>query len=961
MLKLFFSNTTISILLVAVFFLIGTTTVSGQNYQSTDPCSEDYIPAAFDKNSYLPPLWVLASAAEAVYKDIGCDIVLTDAGLEVLKSLDSMEDGEDGFAAQAYSYDDYTIISYRGTEPSFGSEEFFTDFIADVGMVFNDDPSQHLASTFRGYIDRLLSWRDIYSLGFDITVSLAQATVGKYPRSRLNSQITQAYDFYNRVVSQCRNTEKIVITGHSLGGFLAQMVAARVRKNAYTFNAPGAANYYLEEFEIENRPETIDWIYNFKFDSDLVSKKGYHIGNVTEYEWCDQWLRFDIGSSHSITHFNNLLSKWSGEGPCTLDYKPFGFDENDKKHNQLYLRTLAAAALVSQQTETDRETLFKNNIEPLSETNQSLGRNCSAQSIRHTASNSIFVTFFGGWRYGEQVNRSAQRESSPNQMIINDIISQAWEYLLQIRNTNQDASIVLVGYGFGGFLAQILGMNTGFETYTFNTPSASYYDIPTLSPRLNTNNQYHYIYNYIYSDDIEGSLVNYPGTLRIYRKCSVQDNAKRYSYEQMQEMYDDIERWSGEIIEIDQNDNSEEEDERQPIDLTTMFDDMDYINTPEVPDETPTLLYHQDRETQLIWEVKTETNKLENYTWQEAVDYCQNLTYSGYSHWRLPTTEELLTLRDTTRDRAPYINTNFFPLCQSDSYWTSTPIFTELGILCVDFGEGRQYIDGYRYRGKVEDKRYNNYVRCVHDNSPDSNDSIMSIEGMVFIPGGTFQMGSDDGYRDEKTIHTVRLSAFYLDETEVTTAAFEQYLRKNNVSSDWYSRYVNDSDDGYRFCNIGSGRFQHPVNCVSWFGASDYCSHLGKRLPTESEWEYAAGGGSTHATWSLGNSFVSRDYCCNRWEDRLGTCPVGSYASNDFGLYDMTGNVSEWCNDWYGDYGSDTGVNPSGPVSGSNRVFRGGSWDNGREDDLRVSNRYATDPSNWFISGGFRCAMSVTP
>lgn len=218
-------------------------------------------------------------------------------------------------------------------------------------------------------------------------------------------------------------------------------------------------------------------------------------------------------------------------------------------------------------------------------------------------------------------------------------------------------------------------------------------------------------------------------------------------------------------------------------------------------------------------------------------------------------------------------------------------------------------------------------------------------------------MGSTEGYSEEKPVHEVRVSDFYMDETEVTTAAFEKYLRDNDISSDWYYRYVNDEDHWKRFCNIDSGRGHHPVNCVSWYAADDFCGRQGKRLPTEAEWEYAAGNGSAHWKWSLDqNNYSTSKYCAGMDQ----TCPVKRYPANQFGLYDMSGNVWEWCLDWYDldYYQSSPSVDPQGPPSGDYRVLRGGSWYDSIASFLRVSSRYNGPPDVRFNFYGFRCVLS---
>ena len=181
-------------------------------------------------------------------------------------------------------------------------------------------------------------------------------------------------------------------------------------------------------------------------------------------------------------------------------------------------------------------------------------------------------------------------------------------------------------------------------------------------------------------------------------------------------------------------------------------------------------------------------------------------------------------------------------------------------------------------------------------------------KGMVFIKGGSFQMGCSIKrfhklFKDEIPLHKVIVSDFWMDETEVTTEAFEAYIKKYKVKGRFLTyQQANERNKKFRrrgssndsCCNIGSNRKNHPVNCINWGDANEYCKKLGKRLPTEAEWEYAAGNGARHTKWALGNSFNKNDYCHDRC-----TCPVKSHRTNDFGLYGIGGNVGEWCLDKY--------------------------------------------------------------
>ena len=208
--------------------------------------------------------------------------------------------------------------------------------------------------------------------------------------------------------------------------------------------------------------------------------------------------------------------------------------------------------------------------------------------------------------------------------------------------------------------------------------------------------------------------------------------------------------------------------------------------------------------------------------------------------------------------------------------------------------------------------------------------------GMVFVEGGTFQMGSNSE-SDEKPIHTVTVSSFYMDKTEVTQAEYRKVMGKN-------PSYFSGCDD----C---------PVEDVSWHDANEYAKKVGKRLPTEAEWEYAARGGNKSKGYMYSGSNNLNAVGWYKKNSGSRTHPVAQKQPNELGLYDMSANVWEWCSDRYGDYSSSSQTDPQGSNSGEYRVLRGGCWSS-YDSFCRVANRGRSSPDSRNNSFGFRLVLS---
>lgn len=218
---------------------------------------------------------------------------------------------------------------------------------------------------------------------------------------------------------------------------------------------------------------------------------------------------------------------------------------------------------------------------------------------------------------------------------------------------------------------------------------------------------------------------------------------------------------------------------------------------------------------------------------------------------------------------------------------------------------------------------------------------------MVLVEGGTFTMGAtpeqgSDAYDDEEPAHKVTLDSFYIGKFPVTQRLWKAVMGSN-------PSYFKGGD--------------LPVECVSWDDVQTFLRKLnaatGKpyRLPTEAEWEYAARGGNKSQGYKYAGS---NDPDLVAWysgnNDDETTHEVGTRFPNELGIYDMSGNVLEWCQDWSGSYSSSPQTNPKGPNSGSNRVYRGGSW----FDDAgycRVSIRFDGTPGHRDNDLGFRLAL----
>lgn len=285
-----------------------------------------------------------------------------------------------------------------------------------------------------------------------------------------------------------------------------------------------------------------------------------------------------------------------------------------------------------------------------------------------------------------------------------------------------------------------------------------------------------------------------------------------------------------------------------------------------------------------------------------------------------------------------------------------------------------------------------------------------SREGMIYLEGGEFLMGNDGrvGFASdgEGPVHKVKLDPFYIDATTVTNAQFAEFVKATGYKTEaekfgwsfvfrmflspweaakvrqvvpgtpwwapvegafWYSPEGPDS-------NIDD-RMDHPVVHVSWNDAIAYCKWAGKRLPTEAEWEFAARGGLEQKLYPWGDELTpGGQHYCNIWQGTfpekntmrdgyLGTAPAKSFPPNGYGLYNVSGNVWEWVNDWFSPtyYSESPYENPKGPATGTRRSMRGGSYLCHRSycNRYRVAARSSNTPDSSTGNIGFRCAADA--
>jgi sulfatase modifying factor 1 len=254
--------------------------------------------------------------------------------------------------------------------------------------------------------------------------------------------------------------------------------------------------------------------------------------------------------------------------------------------------------------------------------------------------------------------------------------------------------------------------------------------------------------------------------------------------------------------------------------------------------------------------------------------------------------------------------------------------------------------------------------------NPASSQVIENESSVVFVEGGKLRLGSRKGDVDERPLKRIKINSFYIGKFEVSNKDFAEFLNEkgNQYESHalWlgtYGKWENLKcrifEENGKFI-VEKGYENHPANFVSWYGANAYCRWKGGRLPTEAEWEFAAKGGVFYKKRIAKKQKVTDYGWCKDNSDK-NWHKSGKKEPNLLGIYDIQGNLWEWCNDFYlkSYYKNRPKENPTGPTSGDYRVMRGGSWTD-NVTTLSTSNRNAVNPTSHKINLGFRIVFDAT-
>lgn len=371
-----------------------------------------------------------------------------------------------------------------------------------------------------------------------------------------------------------------------------------------------------------------------------------------------------------------------------------------------------------------------------------------------------------------------------------------------------------------------------------------------------------------------------------------------------------------------------------------------------------------------IIEPTIDANKVEEILNSSVIDWNVSSDYvsSQMKKYNLVTSQDDVFLMYSNKDYTYYVSYQF----SQDSLYSTLVLMPQIS----DNVNLDNILSGYTFVGKLDEANIylnedDNVMACAYELIEDSVvyqaigftpiaspllrspvSKTITIDDvsfkMVYVVGGTFKMGATPeqkgAYSDEKPVHDVTLDDYYIAETEVTQ---ELWIKVMGANPSYYR-----------------GDTQYPVGNVSWNDCQTFISRLNDltgesfRLPSEAEWEYAARGGNQSNGYMYSGSNVLGDIA---WENSTGNCNgtqvVKTKSPNEIGVYDMSGNVLEWCQDWYGSYSSTPVSNPIGPKTGSKRVYRGGSAMSSDPGYCRVALRYSRVPTFTGNTLGLRLAL----
>lgn len=240
---------------------------------------------------------------------------------------------------------------------------------------------------------------------------------------------------------------------------------------------------------------------------------------------------------------------------------------------------------------------------------------------------------------------------------------------------------------------------------------------------------------------------------------------------------------------------------------------------------------------------------------------------------------------------------------------------------------------------------------------------------LIFVQGGVLVMGSPSGDEDEKPMHVVFLKSFYIGRYEITNAQYAKFLnyyKSDKVKSGRFSGKKMIYEHELGIVKNGNKWFsqpgyeKHPVVNITWYGANEFCQYLGCRLPTEAEWEYAARGGKNTKKYRYSGSNKPYEVAWYYQNSGKKTHPIAKKRPNELNIYDLSGNVWEWCSDIYDKdyYKKSPKYYPKGPKQGLYRVARGGSYISSLS-NLRNTDRVRALPDDKSSAFGFRIVKSI--